>query len=199
MIVRERVDGDLDGCVDALAQVHECDGYPNTWPEHPRRWLSSPTVVKAWVGESDGRVVGHVAVDSEVAGAPRTAGSIAVSRLFVHPGSRGNGLSDALLDAVTDFAAESRLELVLDVVGRRSAGDRTVRASRVGVRRREARRLDPDRRRPARGTPIPTAALTTSARRAKLLERLDFPSRWCWGCRRVERTLSRRNRGAPRR
>ncbi|BDQ20199.1 hypothetical protein RQN9TF_13375 [Rhodococcus qingshengii] len=37
MIVRERVDGDLDGCVDALAQVHECDGYPNTWPEHPRR------------------------------------------------------------------------------------------------------------------------------------------------------------------
>ncbi len=71
---------------------------------------------KGVVGESDGRVVGHVAVDSEVAGAPTTAGSIAVSRLFVHPGSRGNGLSDALLDAVTDFAAESRLELVLDVV-----------------------------------------------------------------------------------
>ncbi|WP_404947142.1 GNAT family N-acetyltransferase [Rhodococcus erythropolis] len=116
VIVRERVDGDLDGCVDALAQVHECDGYPNTWPQNPHRWLSSPTVVKAWVGESDGRVVGHVAVDSEVAGAPTTAGSIAVSRLFVHPGSRGNGLSDALLDAVTDFAAESRLELVLDVV-----------------------------------------------------------------------------------
>ncbi|MDI9906407.1 GNAT family N-acetyltransferase [Rhodococcus sp. IEGM 1406] len=116
MIVRERVDGDLDGCVDALAQVHECDGYPNMWPQNPHRWLSSPTVVKAWVGESDGRVVGHVVVDREVAGAPTTAGSIAVSRLFVHPHARGNGLSGALLDAVTDFAVESQLELVLDVV-----------------------------------------------------------------------------------
>ncbi|MDV6275917.1 GNAT family N-acetyltransferase [Rhodococcus erythropolis] len=116
MIVRERVDDDLDACVDVLARVHECDGYPNTWPQNPRRWLSSPTVVKAWVGESDGCVVGHVAVDSEVGGAPATAGSTAVSRLFVHPRVRGNGLSGALLDAVTDFAAESQLALVLDVV-----------------------------------------------------------------------------------
>lgn len=116
MIVRERVESDLDGCVDALAQVHERDGYPDTWPQIPRRWLSSPTLVKAWVGESHSRVVGHVALDSSLGGAPTTAGTIAVSRLFVHPGSRGNGLSGALLDAVTDFAVDRRLGLVLDVV-----------------------------------------------------------------------------------
>jgi len=116
MIVRERVESDLGGCIDALAQVHERDGYPDTWPQIPRRWLSSPTQVKAWVGESHGRVVGHVALDSSLGSAPTTAGTIAVSRLFVHPGSRGSGLSGALLDAVTDFAVDRRLGLVLDVV-----------------------------------------------------------------------------------
>ena len=160
MIVRERVDGDLDGCVDALAQVHECDGYPNTWPQNPHRWLSSPTVVKAWVGESDGRVVGHVAVDREVAGAPTTAGSIAVVAIVRSSPCARKRPQRCATRRCHGFRSRKSVGTGARRRRGRFAGDRAVRASRLGVRRREARRLDPDRRRPARGTAIPSAALS---------------------------------------
>lgn len=125
--VRTRNDHDLDACTRVLAAVHEQDGYPVNWPEHPRTWLTPAPLVAAWVAELDGRVVGHIglsradATDAAPAlwaartgaGAETTA---VVNRLFVSPAARGDGIGALLMARATAEARARDLHPVLDVV-----------------------------------------------------------------------------------
>ncbi|MFE6164598.1 GNAT family N-acetyltransferase [Streptomyces sp. NPDC056486] len=127
--IRPRHAPDLPACVEALAQVHEADGYPTNWPEQPAEWLigGGGSPIGAWVAELGGCVAGHVVLcrsaEGDVAPAlwSRREGvpvdEIAVvSRLFVPPGARGHGLGALLLARVVAEAAELGLHPVLDVV-----------------------------------------------------------------------------------
>ncbi|MFE1773594.1 GNAT family N-acetyltransferase [Streptomyces sp. NPDC059008] len=103
-MIRRRHDTDLDACVDVLAQVHTHSGYPHHWPRDPVRWLTPDGLTAAWVAETAGRVVGHVALCGRE-----------VSRLCVAPAARGAGLGGRLLRAVEAEAAARGLRPVLEV------------------------------------------------------------------------------------
>jgi ribosomal protein S18 acetylase RimI-like enzyme len=91
-------------------------GYPLTWPDAPRAWLSDPDeVLDAWVVERQGEILGHVAVTRvgrdtvsayrwrEMTGREPSE-LAAVSRLFVRPRVRRQGIGGALMDtAVADI------------------------------------------------------------------------------------------------
>ncbi|WP_406345866.1 GNAT family N-acetyltransferase [Streptomyces sp. NBC_00648] len=125
--VRPRTDRDLDACVDALAAVHERDGYPVNWPDRPGDWLAQPSLLSAWVAELDGRVAGHVGLSlsgtgdvapglwSARAGVGPDATAV-VSRLFVAPEARGHGIGGLLLARAVSEAQARGLYPVLDVV-----------------------------------------------------------------------------------
>jgi GNAT superfamily N-acetyltransferase len=125
--VRKRTDRDLDECVQVLAAVHERDGYPVNWPDQPADWLRQPALVSAWVGELEGRVVGHVGLSRSEVGdvAPglwsagqgvRSDATAVVSRLFVAPAARGHGIGALLMAQAVREARDRGLHPVLDVV-----------------------------------------------------------------------------------
>ncbi len=126
-VVRRRTDRDLGACVRVLAAVHERDGYPVNWPDHPGGWLTQPTLILAWVAVLDGRVVGHVGLSRSDAGdvAPGLwstregvgiAATAVVSRLFVAPAARGHGIGVLLMARAAGEARDRGLHPVLDVV-----------------------------------------------------------------------------------
>lgn len=130
--IRRRWSGDLDGCVAALAGVHEADGYPVDWPAEPARWLVESDQLASWVAVSaGGEIVGHAAL---CRGTGSSAGEVwarrvgreaaeagAVSRLYVAPPARGYGLGERLLASVVGQAQAWGLHPVLDVVTTGSA------------------------------------------------------------------------------
>lgn len=110
-----------------LADVHECDGYPEEWPERPGEWLAQPSLFAAWVAELDGTIVGHVGLTaggtedrapglwSRRTGVP--VGQTAVmSRLFVSPAARGHGAGALLMERAAGEARRRGLHPVLDVL-----------------------------------------------------------------------------------
>ncbi|GAB2736952.1 GNAT family N-acetyltransferase [Kitasatospora kifunensis] len=125
--IRRRWSGDLDGCVTALAGVHQADGYPVDWPADPARWLVESDQLASWVAVSAlGEIVGHVAL---CRGAGSSAGEVwalrggreateagAVGRLYVAPSARGRGIGEGLLAAAVGQAHAWGLHPVLDVV-----------------------------------------------------------------------------------
>ncbi|MFF2774697.1 GNAT family N-acetyltransferase [Streptomyces sp. NPDC058052] len=131
--VRPRAgEDDLDASVRLLREVHEHDGYPLSWPEHPAAWITPPTHLGAWVAELDGRIVGHVGVAGprEHDGAPgvwsaRTGADAAatamVNRLYVSPSARGHGIGALLLAAAVAATRERGLHPVLDVAAHDTA------------------------------------------------------------------------------
>lgn len=107
----------------ALEAVHAADGYPTWWPADPAGWLSPAGWTAAWVAELAGTVVGHVSVVRGVNDSAMTAltgaspdALSAVSRLFVAPAARGQGLGASLLAASSSYASAQGLQLMLDVV-----------------------------------------------------------------------------------
>ena len=124
--IRRRRSGDLGACARLLRVVSAEDGYPVSWPEAPRAWLTDH-VLDAWVVERQGEMLGHVAVSEtafdavsalrwrELTGcAPHELA--AVSRLFVRSRVRGQGIGAALLDvALADIRARGLLP-VMEVV-----------------------------------------------------------------------------------
>ena len=129
-VVRERRMADLPSAGEALAAVHERDGYPVEGVADPVGWLESSHMLKAWVAVRGDRVVGHVSVavgggdDAERLwrkqfGPHRDLG--ALGRLFVAPGARGERLGERLTRAAMEFAEESGLQLVLDVMEKDAA------------------------------------------------------------------------------
>ncbi|MDX3116429.1 MULTISPECIES: GNAT family N-acetyltransferase [Streptomyces] len=124
-LVRPRRPADLDGCVAALALVHEHSGYPVDWPEQPAAWLTPAGLLAGWTADLDGRVVGHVALCAAEEGdaaatlwsaRPDRPAPAVISRLYVSPDARGHGVGAALLERAVAAARGRGLHPVLDVV-----------------------------------------------------------------------------------
>ena len=121
--IRPRRATDLPQCVDALAEVHRTDAYPQRWPVDPAAWLDPSDSLGAWVADSDGAILGHVVVTT-CTDDPTLAQTIGrpfsemarVSRLFVTPAGRGSGLARDLLAQAGSFALHAGFGLALDVV-----------------------------------------------------------------------------------
>ena len=110
--VRHRDESDVDGCIGALRGVYETSGYPTNWPTDPARWLRPPGILQAWVATTeDVPVAGHVILMRPLP----SARSAEVSRLFVVPAARRQGVASVLLETVMGVATANGLDLFLDV------------------------------------------------------------------------------------
>ena len=110
--LRERREADLGDCVNALRLVHEADGYPMVWPRDPGRWLCPASLLRGWVAVTHtAELAGHVLLL-----ATQDPDTVEVARLFVAPGTRGQGLGAALLDLAGGWAEERGSRLALEVV-----------------------------------------------------------------------------------
>ncbi|CAN5409379.1 GNAT family N-acetyltransferase [soil metagenome] len=109
--VRLRRDRDVPTCARLVRRAFFEGQFPGQHDEEPRLWLTDPDVVGAWVTEQDGEVVAHVAisrVDSHLDAVTslrwrESTGHVpsdllAVSRLFVRPRFRGQGIAATLID-----------------------------------------------------------------------------------------------------
>jgi GNAT superfamily N-acetyltransferase len=113
--IRARQAADVRLCVGLLAEVHRTSGYPTNWPDDPAGWLTPAGMVGAWVAASDELpVVGHVVLRQlPVDSAGQAVAE--VSRLFVAPSARRQGVAQALLDQAKHWATANRHDLVLEV------------------------------------------------------------------------------------
>jgi [ribosomal protein S18]-alanine N-acetyltransferase len=136
-VIRERTDEDLDELVAVLARVHTHDDYPTHWPGDPAAWLTPRNMVRAWVAEVDGRVVGHAVVGDE-------GGQAWLHRLFVDPDRRGAGAGKALMDKAKRWARANRAHLMLEV--RDAQTDAIALYERTGWRRTHSGRASWDTR-----------------------------------------------------
>jgi GNAT superfamily N-acetyltransferase len=125
IVIRPRRTGDLPGLAALLADQQPASRYPFRWPlPFPvEEFLVRPTEERAWVGEIDGALAGHVAVtrpNGEIADAftsawPGTAVA-EVSVLFTGTAFRGTGVGGRLLDtAVAEIRGSGRTP-ALDVL-----------------------------------------------------------------------------------
>ncbi|MFB9906809.1 GNAT family N-acetyltransferase [Allokutzneria oryzae] len=132
--VRVRLQDDLPSCAQALVEVHRSDGYPVEGVADPIGWLTPPTLIRAWVAEKDGSIVGHVLLTTPQEGddAARLWQSqsandekIAVlGRLFVLSTARGHSFGEHLMRAATEYAQQQNMRLVLDVMDKDKAAIR---------------------------------------------------------------------------
>lgn len=110
--IRDRGEADADACVQALRAVYQASGYPVNWPDDPARWLRPSRILRAWIAATDDiPVAGHVIIRQPLPGER----SAEVSRLFVVPAARRQGVASALLKAAMGSAAANDLDLFLDV------------------------------------------------------------------------------------
>lgn len=125
MAVRARVAEDLDALVGVARRVRDLDGYPAFLPGGDfYRFLTRPESLAAWVAESDGSVVGHVALNSQSHPAAMAvvrdagiAGEVGVvARLLVDPLARAQGIGALLLQEARVEAVRRGRIPVLDVV-----------------------------------------------------------------------------------
>jgi len=112
--IRTRELADLDGCVAALASVHESGGYPTNWPADPARWLTPSGTINGWVAACEGSIVGH-AVLRFPSFSTVSQSAVELSRLFVTPEVRRKGIAAALMQATMRWAAAKDLDLELEV------------------------------------------------------------------------------------
>ncbi|WP_329165655.1 GNAT family N-acetyltransferase [Streptomyces sp. NBC_01267] len=134
-VIRRREARDLAEAAEVLTAVHESDGYPVEGVEDPQGWLSPGGLLAAWVAESDGHVVGHVAVNSPQSGdevarlwseeSGANSSQVAVlARLFVASGARKGSAGKHLVDAAVSYARANELRLVLEVLAKDAAAIR---------------------------------------------------------------------------
>ena len=110
--IRNREPADVEMCVRALATVHQTSGYPTNWPRDPALWLTPADTVAGWVATTDDLpLAGHVILRR--AGAAELTAE--VSRLFVVPAARRQGVALALLRETMRWATVSGTGLVLEV------------------------------------------------------------------------------------
>jgi len=125
--LRRRRPQDVAACARLLRVVHGEDGYPARWVEPPRAWLEADDVLDAWVVERQGEILGHVAISTVGRGEVSAfrwremtgqdpAELAGVTRLFVRPRVRREGIGKALLDVATHEIEERGLSPVADVV-----------------------------------------------------------------------------------
>jgi ribosomal protein S18 acetylase RimI-like enzyme len=110
--IRDRDEADVGACVEALRAVYQASGYPTNWPADPARWLRPSRTLQAWVAVTeDIPVAGHVVLRQPLP----DEHSAEVSRLFVVPAARRQGVAAALLETAMRSAAANDLDLFLDV------------------------------------------------------------------------------------
>jgi ribosomal protein S18 acetylase RimI-like enzyme len=124
--LRRRRPRDLAPCARLLRVVHYESGYPVSMPEAPRSWLADTDELGSWVVERQDEILGHVALsrvghDSvsayrwrEMTGREPSE-LAAVTRLFVRPRARRQGLGTALLETAVEAAHARGLTVVLQV------------------------------------------------------------------------------------
>jgi ribosomal protein S18 acetylase RimI-like enzyme len=125
VVIRARVDADIDQCVRIAAVVQQADGYPGRRPLDLRAFLNSTDALSAWVAEYDGRIAGHVAVHRESLPVVMASASAyldlepnqlaVIARLIVDPTMRRLGLGRSLLEAGASAARRLGRYPVLDV------------------------------------------------------------------------------------
>jgi GNAT superfamily N-acetyltransferase len=130
VLVRPRVDSDVDQVVRLAALVQATDGYPGRPPSDVRTFM--------FYSDALGAIVGHVALHgrsmpvvmaraSESLG--REAGDLAVvARLIVDPAARRLGVGRALLGAAADEARRRARHPILDVVTHYAAANALYRS-----------------------------------------------------------------------
>jgi GNAT superfamily N-acetyltransferase len=124
-MIRPRREEDLERCAALLRRVYEVDRYPVIWPADPAGWLIGRDPLAAWVAEDDQRLLGHLSLHPTDASRARpqwceglgvSAEALAVvSRFFVSPDARGQGIGGALIGRAAEHAARHSVRLVLDV------------------------------------------------------------------------------------
>jgi ribosomal protein S18 acetylase RimI-like enzyme len=130
---RAREAADVGLCVGVLADVYRTSGYPTNWPADPAGWLTPAGTVGAWVaGSTEVAVAGHVVLWQLSANSAGQAVA-EVSRLFVAPSARRQGVARALLEQVTHWAAANGQDLVLEVTDHLQAAQALY--ERTGFRR----------------------------------------------------------------
>lgn len=113
--IRNRDAAGIDLCVQALAAVHRTSGYPTNWPVDPSRWLTPPGTIEAWTaGANEMPIAGHVVL-RQLPDHPTGDGAVEVSRLFVNPEARRQGIARALLQKAMNWAAANERDLTLEV------------------------------------------------------------------------------------
>lgn len=138
--VRPRQPADLPALAAALREVHAADGYPSVLPADPLPFLTPPDV-GAWVALSGDVVAGQVVLRRPAEPLPewlQTVGFPAaelavISRLFVRPSARGQGLAEKLFNAAWAEAKAQGWRAVLDVHEKNHAAIRLY--ERLGWRR----------------------------------------------------------------
>ncbi len=125
MEVRVRREDDLDSCERLARVVHAVDGYPPRLADDLRHFVAARGAIGAWVAESDGNIVGHVALQrtsSEVVMALASQATrrppdrlCVVARLLVAPTDRGRGLGGHLLATAAEAGLARGLWPILDV------------------------------------------------------------------------------------
>lgn len=125
--IRRTTPADWSSLAQALVAVHAQDGYPVEGVRDAESWVSLQDPVGQWTASVDGLPVGHVALSrgtnaSEVVrlirdldDTPLDQISI-VSRLFVHPDFRGDGLASQLMDEAEHLALNVSRLVVLEVL-----------------------------------------------------------------------------------
>ncbi len=124
-MLRPRREEDLERCVALLREVYEADRYPVIWPADPLRWLTARDHLAAWVDEHGDRLLGHLSLQrtdtsrarpqwGDALGVPADRLAV-VSRFFVAPDARGQGIGSALMSRAEQHAASQDFCLALDV------------------------------------------------------------------------------------
>ncbi|NUR06991.1 MAG: GNAT family N-acetyltransferase [Nocardioidaceae bacterium] len=120
--IRPRRPRDIGSCARLLRRAYFEGRFPEHGEQDPRDLLAGDDVLEAWVAESEGEIVGHVALSTldhastyrwrEVTGHDPDD-LVAVSCLFVRPRSRGVGIGATLLGvAASAVWAEGRIPVI---------------------------------------------------------------------------------------
>lgn len=113
--IRTRHDTHLDSCIALLDRVHQRDGYPGAVVNR-RLFLQPDTLVQAWVAESNGNVIGHVAVGDARPGdiavdvwrqRHPTESIVTLERLFLDPEYRGIGVAGRLIECTVQWSHDN--------------------------------------------------------------------------------------------
>ena len=126
MIIRPKTVADADDLLTLAMAVHHHDGYPRYLPDDLAGFITHSSEDFGWVAESDGRIVGHVAlhhaaVSPMLAAAQRATGLSSdqlamLARLLVAPTARRQGIAQQLIAVAVRHAQALGRRVVLDVV-----------------------------------------------------------------------------------
>jgi ribosomal protein S18 acetylase RimI-like enzyme len=138
--IRDREAADLGLCVQALAEVHQTGGYPKNWPADPAGWLTPPGIVRAWIAGTDERPIAGQVILRRLPASPAGPAAAEVSRLFVAPAARRQGVAQALLQQAMHWAEVNGQDRVLEVTDHLQAARALY--ERAGFRRLGTKRAD---------------------------------------------------------